>query len=308
MAGISMWVRRWGGLAALATGLVLALGLLADEAFWREPRSLALAYVQVRTPAWPAGTGPLRVVFLSDLHADRAHMPPERVRRLVLTANALSPDLIVLGGDYVGGLWDEGGSRLPRARRSSRSNQAIEEGLAALAGLKARYGAVAVLGNHDGWWSADRATALLQGVGIRVLRNAGIRLRRPDGDVWVVGLDDAIAGRPNLASAMAGAPHGVAILGVAHEPGQFYATPGLPVLLAGHTHGGQVRLPWLGAVVHRSPFINAGFDQPVVRGGRVLVVTRGLGESGLPARFGSPPEIMLVEIGPGPQASGRRLS
>ncbi len=309
MVNLVRLIRSRAVLAALVVALLATLGLLADEAFWREPRSLALAYVQVTTPAWPAGTAPLRVALISDLHVDHAHMPPERVKRLVQTVNALSPDLIVLAGDYVGGLWDEGGSHKPRAQRSAQSNALIEQGLGALAGLKARYGAVAVIGNHDGYWDPDRVAAGLQADGITVLQNASLRIARPGGDVWVVGLEDAQTQHPDFARALQGVPARAAVLGVGHNPGLIdWRSDTLPVLLAGHTHGGQVRFPWVGAVARLSRYINSTANQPVIRHGRVLVVTRGLGESGLPVRFGSPPEIMLVEIAPGSQASGRRLS
>lgn len=304
-------LRRWRRLA-VAILLLVALAqlvLLVDAAFWREPRSLSLGYVRVATPSWPKGTAPLRIALISDIHVDRGHMPPERVRRIAETVNALSPDLIVLGGDYVGGLWGEAGAHIPRAERSAAFNANIEDGLSALSALKAHYGVVAVIGNHDGWWDPDHTEARLRAEGISVLQNANLRIARPGGDVWIVGLADAQSEHPDMALAMQGVPEGAATVGVGHNPGLFdWKSITLPILLSGHTHAGQVRLPWLGGVVHMSAYINEGVGDPVVKGGRVLVVTRGLGESGLPARFGSPPEVLLVEIAPGDKASARRLS
>ncbi len=299
---------RVGALVLLLL-VVAQTALLVDAAFWREPRSLSLGYVQVTTPSWPKGTAPLRIALISDVHVDNEHMPPERVHRIAETVNALQPDLIVLGGDYVGGLWGEAGAHVPRSTRSPAFNATIDSGLSALSTLKARYGVVAVIGNHDGWWDPHYVSDRLRTGGITVLQNASLRIPRTAGDVWMVGLADSQSEHPDMALAMRGVPKGAAVVGVGHNPGLFdWKSIRLPVLLSGHTHAGQVRLPWLGGVAHMSSYINEGFAAPVVKDGRVLVVTRGLGESGLPARFGSPPEILMVEIAPGEAASARRLS
>jgi predicted MPP superfamily phosphohydrolase len=302
----SRWIRRVALLGVTLAALIGAV-LLADVAFWREPRSVTIGLVEVRTPAWPADTAPLRIALLSDFHVDNVHMSAARIQRLARTTAALDPDVVVLGGDYVGGLLGESGRGGARGRRTAAGNRVVEDGLRALGAFKARHGVFAVIGNHDCWWDCERAATLLAEGGVTVLENANLRVRRPGGDFWIVGLEDAQTQKPDFQKATAGLPAGVATIGVAHNPGLFdWESNGLPVLLAGHTHGGQVRFPWIGAPAKMSRHTDDAFQGFFVRDGRVLVVTRGLGETGLPVRFGSPPEILMVEISHGATATASR--
>ena len=299
-------------IVVLIAGGLVATGLLANVAFWREPRSVTVGLVEVRTPAWPANAAPVRIALLSDFHVDDVHMTAERIRRLATTTTALDPDLVVLGGDYVGGLLGESGRGGARGNRTARANRVVEDGLVALTTFKAREGVFAIIGNHDCWWDCRRVAAVLEAGGVRVLQNANARVARPKGarggDIWLVGLEDAQTQKPDFKAASAGIPDGAAVVGLAHNPGLFdWSSNTLPVLLAGHTHGGQVRFPWIGAPAKMSRHTEDAFQGFFVRDGRVLVVTRGLGESGLPVRFGSPPEILMVRISHGPTATATRL-
>ena len=310
----------WPGSGRLARAAIVAVTavaligatLLANVAFWREPRSVTVGLVEVRTPAWPEDAAPVRIALLSDFHVDNVHMTPERIRGLATTTAALDPDMVVLGGDYVGGLLGESGRGGARNRRTTEANRVVEDGLSALTTFKAREGVFAIIGNHDCWWDCRRVAAVLEAGGVKVLQNASARVARPKGarggDVWLVGLEDAQTQKPDFRAASAGVPAGAAVVGLAHNPGLFdWSSNTLPILLAGHTHGGQVRFPWIGAPAKMSRHTEDAFQGFFVHDGRVLVVTRGLGESGLPVRFGSPPEILMVRISHGTTATADRL-
>ena len=257
-------------------------------------------------PGWPDGLK-LRVVALSDIHACRPWMTPERIRSLVEQANALQPDLIVLLGDYVAGT------------RLATDWVDAAEWAPALAGLKAPLGVLAILGNHD-WWedrSAQRAGhgptisgKALEAAGIRVMENDAVRIEKDGHGVWVAGLADQLALRPgkawkrkhfigldDLEGTLAQVTDSSPIILLAHEPDIFPDVPGRVALtLSGHTHGGQVRLLGYSPVVP-SRFGNRYAYGHIVEDDRHLIVSGGLGFSIVPVRFGVRPEIVSIELG-----------
>lgn len=252
---------------------------------------------------WPTGLR-LRIVALSDIHASEPYMSTDRIRRIAQRANALEPDLIVLLGDYVAG-----------SRIVSRNIPAAEWA-PALSGLKAPLGVFAVLGNHD-WWedrTAQRtgelpvAARAMTDAGIRVLHNEALALPSRQGTVWLAGLGDQLAFAPakargwrpragahDLIKTLAPIPVGAPTILLAHEPDIFPRVPARVALtLSGHTHGGQVRLFGYSPIVPSARRYAWGH----VREHTDLVVSGGLGYSMIPVRFGVPPEITVVELGP----------
>ena len=241
----------------------------------------------------------LRVAVLADLHACRFWMTPARIRAIVQQTNDLKPDLIVLLGDYVSGMEQLGRwTELPMAEWSQ-----------ALSGLSAPLGTHAVLGNHDCWRGGADVRRHLEDAGIAVLHNMAVQLRTEAGArFWLAGLGSQRAqkldrkryhGEDDLDATLAqvtGDTEPVVLL--AHEPDLFPDIPArIDVMLSGHTHGGQVRLPFLGP-----PFVPSKYGRRYAYGqftekSRHLIVSGGLGCSGLPIRFGMPPEIVVVEIG-----------
>jgi uncharacterized protein len=292
--------------------IVLAGAVLAWVAFWQEPRSTTLTALDVATPACPADVPAVRVVFVSDIHVDGAHTGRARVAALVQAVNLLDPDVILLGGDYVGGmLWQAGPMGAPRAKRSEASVQRDEAALAELAGLRARYGVFAVIGNHDCWWHCERMRRLLETAGIVVLSNEAREIMRPGLEpFWITGIADGQTQSPGFEQAASQIPDGGAVLLVMHNAGLFdWEEDVFPVQFAGHTHAGQVRFPLIGAPVRMSRHTeDTAADGFTIEDGRVLIVSRGFGEVGLPVRFGAPPQIMLVHVRHGAQLSVRRLS
>jgi predicted MPP superfamily phosphohydrolase len=264
--------------------LAAAAGL-AVYGGWIEPRRLVVRHDTLTLPHWPGGLSGLRVGVLTDLHAGVIHAGEAVVGRWVERMNAEAPDLVLLGGDFTDAHWLFGG-RLAPERIAER-----------IAGLRARHGSVAVLGNHD-WkqFGMRMWTALVQ-AGIPVLENDSLAFDAPGGRFHVAGLADVRLRHPDIARALAGVPGDEPVLVLAHDPDVFPHVPGRVALtVAGHTHGGQIALPYV-----RRAFIPSRHGERYARGhvvehGRHLVVGAGLGTSGLPVRLLAPPELLLLEL------------
>jgi predicted MPP superfamily phosphohydrolase len=207
---------------------------------------------------------------------------------LVQRTNAERPDLVLLAGDYQvndipGGVF-----------------VAPEPIALVLSELQAPLGVIAVLGNHDWWNDGERTRAAFMARGISVLEESAQPLVYHGVRFFVVGLGDQLTRRSDVKSALATAAPGDATLLLVHEPDVFASLPRLdlaPTLtLAGHTHGGQVRLPLLGRRVVPSAFGERFAYGHVVENGRHLYVTSGVGTSVLPVRFRVPPEIALLTL------------
>ena len=254
-------------------------------------------------PSWPSSLA-LRIAVLTDFHACAPWMNAARIRSICRQTNALSPDIVLLLGDYAAG---------PRFSRELAS----EEWAGALASLSAPLGVHAILGNHDydGYDRADVAAGpvaaerALTDVGIPVYINRAIHIETGRGGFWLAGLGDQYAflshggafekglGVDDLAATLTQVSGDDPLILMAHEPDLFPETPGRVALtLSGHTHGGQVRLFGQTPVVpsrHGSRYVYGHHAE----GGRQLIVSSGLGLSGLPVRLGTWSEIVLIDLG-----------
>ncbi|WP_027893694.1 metallophosphoesterase [Calidithermus chliarophilus] len=231
---------------------------------------------------------PLRVAHLSDLHFGEQH-PAQAVRRWVAVALAERPDLVVITGDFV----DQ--ATRPRALRSLGDE---------LARLEAPLGVYGVLGNHDYSHSVDNAdrrawlsslTTELERAGIELLTNRGVRLRP---DLYLAGVDDLWHGNPDLAAALRDAPRDAATLLLSHNPDLLPQVPEwVSLTLCGHTHGGQVCLPLIGAV-HAPSRYGTRFAQGFHRAPAAGFVSRGLGTTWLPVRTFCDAEVVVFDFEP----------
>lgn len=257
-------------------------------------------------PRWPDDLR-LRIVVLADFHFCKPWVEEARIHRIVEEANALNPDIMLLLGDYLSGM------------RLKTGHVAPEVWSEALARLKAPLGTHAVLGNHD-WWDNGEfprrpdgdliARAALRSVNIPVYENDAVLLEKDGRRFWLAGLGDQVAFEPawrrglakkrgvdDLPGLMARVGESEPVILMAHEPDIFPRVPDrVSLTLSGHTHGGQIRLFGYSPVVP-SRYGNRFAYGHVVEGGRHLIVSGGLGCSVFPARFGSPPEIVVIELG-----------
>ena len=259
---------------------------VAAWATFVEPARLVVRPAMVRLPRWPGPWNGLRIAAISDVHAGSFHVGYGKLTRLVRITNEQKPDLVVLLGDYLS-------HRTPQEGVEKPENVA-----AILAGLRAPLGVVAVLGNHDWWMDGERMRRALAGAGIRVLDNEALRMEREGQPLWLVGIADALTRIPRVEYALSPIPTGDPIVLMTHNPDLFdHEIPSrVSLTLAGHTHGGQVWLPFLGAPVVPSAYGQRFVAGLVVEKGRSLFVTPGIGTSLIPIRFGVPPEISLLTL------------
>ncbi|HOS80197.1 MAG TPA: metallophosphoesterase [Anaerolineae bacterium] len=281
------------GGAALLGACVLLVGL-PFYATQLEPEWLEVHTVDVfLSELSPLHEG-LTLVQLTDLHLG-PDVTAAYLQRVVEQANAQSPDLIVLTGDFVS--------------QSASYSRAVAE---ILADLRAPYGVFAVLGNHDVWVGADEVAARLTEVGITVLRNDRVQLF-PRGDpLWLVGIEDAgaldcdAAGlepgpwseqQAAVTRLLADIPPAEARILLVHTPDFVALLPAgrLDLVLSGHTHGGQVRLPLVGA-----PIVPSCEGQKYaggwVPGSPPVYVSRGIGLIAPAVRFNCRPELPVLRL------------
>jgi uncharacterized protein len=227
---------------------------------------------------------PLCVVHLTDLHFGPAQRLPS-VRAWVDATLEQKPDLILITGDFI---------------EYRKSLSGVTELCAELSRLGAPLGVFGVLGNHDLY--AVRLARLeliepLERAGIRILTNIGIQIRD---DVFVAGVDDLWNGKPDLEKALQDAPDTGAILLMSHHPDFLETVPArVGLTFCGHTHGGQIVLPWVGAL-HTGSTYGQRFVQGFVTGalGARGFVSRGLGTTALPVRYNCPAELAVFDLMP----------
>lgn len=265
--------------------VVLALcAALAGFGYREAVRDPVVRRATVEIAGLPAGSAPLRIVLISDLHVQGPDMTTERLARIVAQVNALRPDAVLIAGDFIS------------EKNVGTHDYSYPEAVAPLAGLRPRLGTVAVLGNHDYWVNAGGARAALAGAGVTVLANEAMQL----GPLAVGGLDDPFTHHDDLGATLAQLRRlKGARLVLSHSPDPFAHLPGdVTLMLAGHTHCGQVSLPVLGAVKTMSAYGRRYACGRIDEGGKSLFVTAGLGTSGLPLRIGAPPDVWLIELRP----------
>lgn len=295
IAWASVWLaQNWTAMSARRRwAIFIALGLF-EAAYWAniyawfvEPRRLVVREIEIASEDWRGA--PMAIAVVSDTHVGGPHVTSARMLRIVRRVNELRPDLVVLLGDYVNGHASED-------ERTPAENQEILGGIGTFAALNARYGVVAVIGNHDVWYGRQSVTQALQDAGAAVLWNRNLLIRRSGGPVVLAGLEDDTTSHPDFAAALDGAPGGVDAIILSHSPDPFESMPDGPALmLAGHGHCGQVTLPLIGRPI--LPLRNRRYSCGLVEeNGKRMFVTAGIGTSILPVRFLSPPEIVIVRI------------
>ena len=224
---------------------------------------------------------PLRVVQLTDIHAG-IFMTRENMRRYITQAIELQPDLFVVTGDFI-----------------SSSMAFLPGCLAEVTRVQARFGTFATLGNHEHMYGdIGEIEAMLRARGIPLLTNAHRVVQTERGPFAVAGIDDMQRGSPDLAAALRGLDPAIPTLLLSHRPEIFpeAAARGVPLTLAGHWHGGQVRLNLPGVTISFAHF-RTPYPEGLYRIGEShLYVSRGIGTTGTPVRLNAPPEVTMFTL------------
>lgn len=268
------------------------MAYLGWQAIFIEPKVLTVERVLLSLENLPKEIDGLKIAFLSDLHILPSGFGVEIAERAVLLANQFEPDIVLLGGDLVH--WCG----------------AVPHLIPVLRRLRSRYGIFSVLGNHDHhcpWrykrpapWggkplSVHEWKEALERAKVKLLVNGSVSLKIKGAEFWLVGVDDAYTGRDDLAKALKGVPKDAFAILLSHSP-DIVDDPNIqriPLVLSGHTHGGQIILPFLGPFLApcRDKFRRA---QGLTKIGNTwLYVSRGI-SAGLPMRFRCPPEVTLL--------------
>jgi predicted MPP superfamily phosphohydrolase len=265
-------------------GAASLLGLTADAALI-EPRRAIVERSEISLARLPREFDGLTIAHLSDFHHDSTSSA-ELIQDAVRTTNELEPDVVVLTGDYV--TVSAFGGQSSAARHAKPCTQLLSE-------LHAPLGVFGVLGNND--HDARLITKLLDLHGIAVLRNYHLSVERAGARLWIAGVDDVLGGGANIEQALRGIPaEGCTVL-LAHEPdyADVVSRYRVDLQLSGHSHGGQVNLPIIGAPY--LPALARKYPRGLRRVGPLTLYTnRGLGTTLLPIRFDSPPEITFLTL------------
>ena len=231
------------------------------------------------------------IAQLSDFHYED-HFSVIPIRKAVEIVNGLRPDLVVLTGDFVTVPWWDGS---PNSLR--RYAQTAEPCTQILQGLRAPMGSFAVLGNHDAGSDPARVARALRDHHLPVLINRSFPLERGKDRIWLAGIDDVLEGRPDLGLALANIPSAECTVLLAHEPDFADEASLLPVdlQLSGHSHGGQIWLPGIGAPW--LPALGRRYPRGLYKVGDMTLYTNiGIGTIRAPIRLNCPPEITLIML------------
>lgn len=274
-------------------GMIVMLLLIVGGvlvAGWRNSRvDPVVRTARVALPDWPAGAPPVRVVLLADLHLGNASTDEARLARVIARVDRLHPDLVLIAGDLVAGH----GAGAARTQAGAIGRQ--------LARLHPPLGTIAVMGNHDNWSDPTLLARVLRRAGVAVLENAAIRR----GPLLIGGSGDTVSGHAKLGGVI-NAMRRLERTGpgsrvyLSHSPDIIGWLPTRrSLLLAGHTHCGQVILPLIGLVFEASRTHGNRYLCGLVRSGaHTVIVTAGIGTSNVPIRFGAPPDLWLLTLGP----------
>jgi len=285
------------GLIKAGLGLTGVAGLMmpstAAFAAAEAANDLIVTNYRLSPPAWRQGQR-LSITVIADIHAGGPNMGIARVREVVDAAQALKSDLIVVLGDYFA-THRFITERVPAAAWSAE-----------LARLRAPLGVYAILGNHDWWYSLDAVRGAFAKIPVPLMENDAVLLGKEGERFWLAGLGDQLAhyisphhfeGADDLPGTLARVATGDPVILLAHEPDIFTQVPARVALtLSGHTHGGQIRLPFIPPVWAPSAYGARFAYGHIVEDGRHLIVSGGLGCSKVPLRLGVPPEIVRIEL------------
>lgn len=267
-------------LSSVIAAPLVAISGTAAYARLIEPYNYLVSETDILIRDLPAAFEGFRITHLTDIHHSRI-LGLNEVRRVVSLAQQTRPDMFVLTGDY-----------------STSYRRYIEPCAEALAALNAPEGVWAVLGNHDHYTDPELTTRALQRHHIAVLNNAHTTLQRGSDAIQLSGIDDWTWNAVNWERAFSGLKTSTPTILLSHQPTvlDFEQTQNVSLILSGHTHGGQLSFPFLGAPA-RFATADLKYSRGLFRRGDTqLYVSTGTGVIGLPLRFGVRPEIAVLRL------------
>jgi uncharacterized protein len=269
--------------SAAAAGAVV----LAGDSVLLEPNQPRIVRHDFFLPRWPERLNGFTIVQLSDFHYD-PYFSIHPLHSAIPVVNALRPDLIALTGDFV---------TSPIVGNPEKSALAAEPCAGLLRQMTAPHGLWAVLGNHDDATDRRHVTHALQAVNINVLANQSEAIEHDGARFWLAGVHDVLSGTADLQKTLHNIPTGEAVVLLAHEPDFADAAAGFPIdlQLSGHSHGGQVRVPFL-PPLYLPPLARKYVWGTFRIGDLTLYTNAGLGTIGLPIRLDCRPEITVLTL------------
>lgn len=257
--------------------LIISILALGGYSLFIEPNKLEVNHYTLQD----AELNGVKIVFASDFHIKPNQ--ENRLDKIVKLINSEKPDLVLSVGDYVSG-------------HNKNMTMPIEDITKELGKVKSKYGFYTTLGNHDGWYGVDYIAKNLEKNGIKVLANENISIPIKNKTVYIAGVEDLMTGKPDIYKALENTKTPVILL--THSPDIFPKLQySVNLALAGHTHGGQVRLPLLGPIFTASRYgdkYSKGLT--VAKNGNKMITTKGIGTSILPIRFNCVPEIIVIDF------------
>lgn len=295
------FLKNWKPKLFTAFILFTILGVAClSYAFFIEPDRLVVNNYKIKIKNWNKEFDGLKIIAISDLHGGSEFINEAKIRKVVELANEQNADLIVLLGDYVS---QKGGATKPL-------KMPIETIAENLQGLKAKFGVFAVLGNHDGWYSDAFVGSALKRIGYQVLENEVVTIEKNGQKLRILGLKDHLTitkwetFQQDAKTSLAKIEDKGDLIVLEHSPDvfpvinndKFQLSKDFKLMLAGHTHGGQVWFPILGTPVVPSSYGQKYSYGEIIERGVHLFVTTGIGTSIGPIRFMIPPEIAVLTV------------
>jgi len=276
----------WGKKLRLALlAMVLLIIGLAVWSLFIEPNRLVVHQETIQIDNWPKELSDLRIAMIADIHTGGPFINDKKLRQIVEITNQLNPDLIILLGDYMS----------PNSWHSHRVEPEVTA--AALRDLHAPLGVYSVLGNHDWWYNGGKVRRALEQNRIPVLEDEVAEIKWRNTSFWLVGLADLWTRPQHIGDTIAKVPRGATTIALTHNPDIFPNIPeSVSLVLAAHTHGGQVKIPLIGTPIVPSDFGEKYTAGHVFENHHHLFVTTGIGTSIFPVRFRVPPEIVLLTV------------
>lgn len=279
---------------------MVILGGLAVWAFVIEPSRLVVNHYRLELKNWSSKHNGFKIIAIADLHGGSNFVTEERIREIVVLANQQEADLILLLGDYVS----------HQSIGPPKLKMPLETVMENLSGLRAKFGVLAVIGNHDNRIGNQITKKELARLGYKVLENEAVLIEKNGENIKIVGTPDTLL-QNNPVDYSEDVKNALQkfdsekgrIIAFSHNPdallaltGDYLISDAFSLFIGGHTHGGQVRFPLIGA-----PLVPTEFGQKSAAGhirdlGIDIFISSGIGTSHLPVRFGVPPEISVLEL------------